>query len=279
MTKEKEMENAIEVVRDTRAAHQVQAAPAPAPTSLVQALTVAAADPRVDVAKVERLWAMLKEQQAREAEEAFNEAMSRAQAKIEPVVRDRRNDHTKSTYATLAAINDSIVPIYSAEGIAVSFDTYKPEYDKDGKEINPPKDGAVRVIAIVSHGGHTRKYHLDGALDDVGSQGTKNKTGIQAMGSTVSYLRRYLVCMIFNVSTQDDDDGEGAKGNGNTGKRLDENVYADLLASLDVPTDEASLFKAYRHAYKTAEEAGDTRAIRKFTEKKDQRKKALGIRS
>jgi hypothetical protein len=131
--------------------------------------------------KVERLFAMHKELMDREAEAAFNDAMARAQANIQPIAKDRRNDHTKSMYATLAAINDEITPIYTAEGLSVSFDTYSTERDKD----LPPLDaGKVRVIGFCSHkGGHTRKYHLDGALDDAGKDGTKNKTGIQAMGS------------------------------------------------------------------------------------------------
>lgn len=248
-----------------------------APTDLVQALTIAAADPRVDVSKVERLYAMLKEMKGLEAEAEFNNAMSRAQEKIQPIVRDRQNPHTKSRYATLAAINDQLVPIYSAEGLAISFDTYKPEYDKDGKEVNPPKAGEIRVIAIVSHrAGHSRKYHLDGQLDIAGKDGTKNKTEIQAMGSTVSYLRRYLACMVFNVATMDDDDdGNGKDGNG---KRLDENVYADHLTAIDAAADAAGLLTAFRAAYKAAEEIGDARSIRTFTGKKDARKKVLGIK-
>lgn len=144
--------------------------PAPAaPASLMQALASAAADPRMDVAKVERLYAMHKEMMAREAEAAFNDAMARAQAHVEPIARDRRNDHTKSMYATLAAINDAITPVYSAEGLSVSFDTYSPERDKDLPALPA---GWVRVIAIVSHkGGHSRRYHLDGPLDDADRHG------------------------------------------------------------------------------------------------------------
>jgi hypothetical protein len=163
------------------------------------------ADPRMDVAKVKELFAMHKEMMDREARGL--QRRDGARAGEHPADReDRRNDHTKSMYATLAAINDEITPIYTAEGLSVSFDTYSPERDKD----LPPLDaGKVRVIASARTGRHSRKYHLDGALDDAGKDGTKNKTGIQAMGSTVSYLRRYLVCMIFNVATADDNDGNG----------------------------------------------------------------------
>lgn len=242
------------------------------PTNLMQALAAAAADPRMDVDKVERLFAMHKEMMAREAEGAFNDAMARAQAHVEPIAKDRRNDHTKSMYATLAAINDAITPVYSAEGLSVSFDTYSPDRDKDLPELDK---GWVRVIAIVSHrGGHSRKYHLDGLLDDAGKDGTKNKTGIQAMGSTVSYLRRYLVCMIFNVATADDNDGNEAGG----GKRMDDKSIADHLAALEAAADMTGLLKAFGTAWNAAEDLKDKDTQRRFIQHRDERKKALQVR-
>lgn len=182
------------------------------PTDLMQALATAAANPAMDVAKVKELFAMHKELQDREAAQAFADAMAKAQSNVLPVARDRHNVHTKANYATLAAVNDAITPVYTAEGLSVSFDTFDPVRDVGLPEL---EKGWVRVVAIVSHsGGHSRKYHLDGPLDDAGVQGSKNKTGIQAAGSTVSYLRRYLVMMIFNVATADDNDGNPIKGPG-----------------------------------------------------------------
>lgn len=247
--------------------------PAPlqaAPANLMQALAVAASDPRMDVAKVKELFAMHRELQDREAVQAFADAMARAQSGIQPIAKDRRNEHTKSWYATLAAIVDEITPVYTAEGLAISFDTFNPERDK---ELPPIEKGWVRVIAIVSHrGGHARKYHLDGPLDDAGKDGTKNKTGIQAMGSTVSYLRRYLVCMIFNVATADDDDGNGGS---NGERRMDEKKLADHLANIDAAADEAGLMKAFGLAWNAAEDLKDKSAQRLLIQHRDARKKAL----
>jgi hypothetical protein len=217
----------------------------------------------------EGLFAMHKEMMDREASQAFNDAMARAQANIQPIAKNRRNDHTKSMYATLAAINDAITPIYTAEGLSVSFDTYSTERDKD----LPPLDaGKVRVIAFCSHrGGHTRKYHLDGALDDAGKDGTKNKTGIQAMGSTVSYLRRYLVCMIFNVATADDNDGNG----GGAGNRMDEKTLGKHLDMINGSEAEADVLKNFAKAYNEAEELKDKDAQRQFLGARDNRRKEL----
>lgn len=166
-------------------------------TSLLQAITQAASNPQIDIEKMERLFAMHQKMVAGEAESAFNAAMARAQANIIPVATNAANDFTKSRYATLAIINAAITPIYAAEGLSISFDT-----------ADSPVAGCLRIIAHVSHSqGHTRQYHIDLPPDDTGSAGKVNKTKVQATGSTNSYARRYLVMMIFNVATRDDDDG------------------------------------------------------------------------
>jgi hypothetical protein len=276
-TKETRMEEVKEkptgqiVVDEGYRKRDVAPAPTAQPANLMQALAVAASDPRMDVAKVKELFAMHKELQDRESAQAFADALARAQARIVPIAKDRRNDHTKSWYATLAAINDEINPIYSAEGLAVSFDTYSPE--RDGKDLPALEKGWHRVVAIVSHrGGHSRKYHLDAPLDDAGKDGTKNKTGIQAMGSTVSYLRRYLVCMIFNVATADDNDGNGAGGEG---KRLEESALLDHIAKIDEAADEPALMRAFGTAWNRAEEVKDKEAQRRLIVARDARKKVI----
>lgn len=183
--------NAVTVRDDAPVAVQSNAG------SLLQAITQAASNPAVDIEKMERLFAMHQTMVRQEAETAFNAAMARAQAQMVAVVRDRANDFTKSTYATLTAINDAIVPIYTAEGFSISFDSG-----------DCPVAGHIRTIAKVSHAaGYTREHHNDMPLDTAGSGGKVNKTAIQASGSTQSYARRYLVCQIFNVTTTDDNDG------------------------------------------------------------------------
>lgn len=255
------------VVPDQPFSKRDAAPPAPMkePSNLVQAIASAAANPAMDVAKVKELFAMHKELQDREAAQAFADAMARAQAGISPIAKDRRNDHTKSMYATLAAIVDEVTPIVTAEGIAVSYDTFDPVRDKDLPTL---EKGMVRVIALVSHrGGHVRKYHLDGQLDDAGKDGTKNKTGIQAMGSTVSYLRRYLFCMIFNVATMDDNDGSGG-GNGG-GARMEEGILADHLAAIDAAADKPGVLKAFALAWNSAEDKKDKSAQRLLLQHRD----------
>jgi hypothetical protein len=87
----------------------------------------------------------------------------------------------------------------------------------------------------------------------------------------VSYLRRYLVCMIFNVATADDNDGNGGGG---AGKRMDEKV-------LEAPRpdqrlgDEADVLKRFAAAYNEAEDLKDKDAQRQFLGARDNRRKEL----
>jgi hypothetical protein len=199
------------------------------PSNLLEAIALAASNPAMDMDRAERLFKMHQELVAQQAKAEFNGAMARAQAKILPVANNSKNDHTRSSYADLAAINAQIVPLYTAEGIAISFDT-----------AECPVQGWFRTIARVSHaGGHTQDYHLDLPLDDVGAKGTTNKTGVQAMGSTNTYARRYLVRMIFNVSTEDDTDGN--KPEAEAKPKISDEQKADWDSAIEATDDEDAL--------------------------------------
>jgi hypothetical protein len=160
----------------------------------------AARDPNVDIDKLERLFALHERSQDEARKSAYNSAMAIVQAKIKPVYRDAVNKQTGSPYATLEAISDAITPIYTAEGFSLSYDT-----------ADCPTAGYIRIVCDVMHSaGHTEKdKHFDLPLDDAGLKGNTNKTPIQASGSTISYGRRYLKCMIFDVTlTNEDNDGQ-----------------------------------------------------------------------
>lgn len=214
---------------------------------LLQALATAASDPATDIEKMERLYAMHERECARQAEAQFNDAMARAQAKMLPVATNARNDQTNSKYAKLSAIVRAITPIYTAEGLSVSYDT-------------EALDKALRTIAVVSHAaGHTRKFHMDLPLDNVGAKGNVNKTAVHATGSTNSYARRYLLCMIFNVATEDDDDANASGAGNPAGGEYDEhlemwvhpalknaNTVQELSAAMNkLPKDDKPKFKPY----------------------------------
>lgn len=168
-----------------------------APPSLLTTIADLARDPACDVEKLRALIAMQREVMAEQARIAFDAAMADAQAEMVPVLRSATNAHTKSRYARLEDIDNAIRPLITRHGFSLTFD-------------NPDQtvDGIVVTCAVAHRDGHVRSYKIAGARDDKGAQGNANKTPIQAIGSTISYLRRYLTCMIFNVAlTNDDTDG------------------------------------------------------------------------
>lgn len=214
----------------------------PQATSLLQAITQAASNPATDIEKMERLFKMHQAMVAQEAEAAFNVAMSRAQAHIVPVATNAANTQTNSRYAKLAAINKEITPIYTAEGLSISFDT--------GDVPNRPD--LQRTIAIVSHAaGHSRQYHMDLPLDDSGAKGNVNKTKVHATASSNSYARRYLVCMIFNVTTEDDNDGNASAAS------MSEEQMADFNAAIEALADVEGADKLWKSVVKACEAAKD----------------------
>jgi ERF superfamily protein len=169
--------------------------------SLLNLIAATARDPTVDIAKFETLLRMQREIIADDAKLQFNRAMNKAQAEMVPVVRDAKNDQTHSRYARLETIDEAIRPIYTKHGFSLSF--------------NAEQGAAISLSCEVAHeAGFTRTYHLpDCAPDTAGAKGQTNKTELHGLGSTVSYLRRYLTCMIFHVilTNEDDDGNRGGK--------------------------------------------------------------------
>jgi hypothetical protein len=169
---------------------------------LLAVIERAARDPSVDIDKMERLLAMQERVYQRNAEEAFNAAMTAAQAEMRPVSADASNPQTKSSYASSAQLDRALRPIYTKNGFALSFD-----------EGDSPKPEHVRVLCYVSHiGGFTRTYHRDMPADGKGAKGGDVMTKTHAAGAAGSYGSRYLLKGIFNVAVGEDD----SDGNDNT---------------------------------------------------------------
>ncbi len=150
--------------------------------------------------ELEKLLAMQERWEANRAREAYNAAMSEAQREMPGVIRDKLNSHLKSKYARLETVDAAIKPVYSKHGFSLSFGTL-PDALPDHCHIS---------CECRHSGGHVEKFEGNFPLDLKGLAGGANKTPIQAMGSTISYARRYLTLMIFNVAVLDEDnDGNG----------------------------------------------------------------------
>jgi hypothetical protein len=160
-----------------------------------------ATNPLVDVEKLEKLLQMQNDQLTRNAEVAFNAAMTKAQSEMKLVATDASNPSTQnSRYATYGALDKMLRTIYTTNGFALSFNT--------GDEA-PPE--CIRVLCDVSHaGGFSKQYKIDLPTDGKGARGGDVMSKTHATGAGMSYGMRYLLKMIFNVAVgEEDTDGNG----------------------------------------------------------------------
>ena len=163
-------------------------------------LMAAAQSPDVDAAKIRALWEIKKEIDETEARTQFYRAMKACQDEIKPIVRKSKNTQTGSMYAKLEAIDALIKPIYHKHGFGIMWTSPMIE----GNKVNV----ACKVIHTA---GHAEPFTLPGPLDISGIKGQPNKTEMWALGSSLSYLKRYLKCFIFDLAlTNEDNDGQGA---------------------------------------------------------------------
>jgi len=189
--------------------------------SALQRILDAARDPAVDVDKYERLMAMYERTEARAQAQAFADAMNHAQTGMSQISRDATNSQTKSKYATFAALDRDMRPIYTKHGFSLSFDT------------GDAPEGFVRIVCRVKHvGGAEDRHHIDIPADGKGAKGNDVMTKTHATMSAVTYGRRALLKMIFNIA-ETDDDGNSASG----GTITEEQVARLQQLIMDVDAD------------------------------------------
>lgn len=177
--------------------------PDPAAVVTPMALLERALEKDVDPERLEKLMDLQDRWQSKQAETAFAQAMNRCQGEIGRISADKSNSQTRSLYASYAALDRALRPVYARHGLALSFDTGEWE-----------RDDEILVLCHVSHeAGHTRTYRAAMPADGKGAKGRDFMTKTHAAGSAMSYGMRYLLKLIFNVAIgddPDDDDGNAA---------------------------------------------------------------------
>lgn len=166
----------------------VPASPIMTPAQMLSA----AVSQNAHIDTITKLMDMQERYDAVQARRAFDEAVSKAKADIEPAVKNRTG-HNNKRYADFSAITRAIDPAASKHGLSYRFETFQDE-------------GRISVTCIVSHkDGHSVSNTLAGPADSTGS-----KNAIQAIGSTLTYLQRYSLSQAFGLAATDDDDGQSA---------------------------------------------------------------------
>src|SRR5215471_8497166 len=189
---------------------QLPPAPPPDGTSTVLALIERVAlDPRAAVEKLECVMAMYERLKAKEAELAHNAAKGRILKKLggikivknRPVVceiekgKPQKGSYAAFKYAPLEEIDKHLRPLLVEEDMDLSYSD------------EPQEDGRILIRGRLKHlpSGHYEDSIMPAPLDTTGG-----KSEVQAVGSTNSFLRRYVLCNLFNiVVVGDDDDGTG----------------------------------------------------------------------
>ena len=187
--------------------------------ALLAVIARAAADPACDVDKMERLLNMQERVIGRQAKAEFDTAMAQMQSEL-PSIGERggikdRNGNIQSRYALWEDINAAIKPIMQKHGFALSFRT-------------DFSDG-VTVSGVLSHkGGHREETSIKLPSDTSGS-----KNAVQAIGSSVSYGKRYTASALLNLTSHGEDDDGFKAGQKLDNQALDWISVANELESLD----------------------------------------------
>lgn len=162
---------------------------------LIAVIERAAKDPTVDVDKMERLFALQERLYDRQAEAEANADFSRFKQICPSIVRGRSGDRNKWHYAAYEDLMRVIRPHMDACGFVERFET------------SQTTSGAIASVTctIVHRAGHSWKSTFPVLADKSGS-----KNDIQAIGSAVSYGKRYSLGQALGlVFVGEDDDGHG----------------------------------------------------------------------
>lgn len=160
--------------------------------SMLETISRLALSPSCDMDKLERLIALQERMEAKLALEAFNASFAQMQCEMPSVEKRTENTHTKKKYADLDDINDKVRPVMAKHGFGVSFKIQTHEK-------------FVTVTGILMHrNGHREETSMELPRDE-----GAGRSIVQAVGSTTTYGKRYVMCALLNITSGDDDDNDG----------------------------------------------------------------------
>ncbi len=137
----------------------------------------------------------VREADRKKAQIAWQNALLECQKAVAHISKDASNPQTRSRYASLPRLDAALRPHYTENGFTVTFGT-KPAV----------RENVVMVTLTLSHAaGYEREYEAEIPCDGLGAKGNRVMTTTHAVGSAMTYGRRYLLCMVFNIMTSDDD--------------------------------------------------------------------------
>ena len=140
-------------------------------------------------------------------------AMAKAQATIQNAHKDTANPFFKSSYADLAAVWDACRLPLSENGIAVF------------QMPTTTAEGAVAVTTLLAH--------ASGQWIEETMACRPAKGDAQAMGSVVTYLRRYMLAAAAGVAPADDDGNAASRGGDKSADKFEPTMPPDKKSTDD----------------------------------------------
>lgn len=197
-------------------AEKQELAPAAQPeTNLLAVIARAAADPQVDVQKMQALLDMQMKIQQKQAEVAFNEALSRLQPRLPRIPKSGQiivKGSLRSKYMRFEDVDSALRPLLAEEGFSTSFG-----YEE--------REKGVRVTLDVLHvAGHKEHRYFDLPIDQ-----SDFRSQVQNVRSSVSFGKRVLLVDFFNI-VNEGEDNDGA--NVQTISDKDLMAIEDMLSQL-----------------------------------------------
>ena len=130
---------------------------------------------------------------------ALAKALNAVHKNVTPIAKDRTNSHFGNSYATLDSMMESVRPILAGEGLSIVQGGAGPVSNVDGQ--------------IVGVSVETMLLHVSGEYVSSIIVLPLDKPSAQAVGSAVTYGRRYGVGALLALTTEEDDDGHVATAN------------------------------------------------------------------
>lgn len=209
-------------------------------TAMMQMIERVATNPAVNVDAMKAIMDMQRQLTKDQAERAFNIALAemsqempriKKKGKVEYLVDAKGpKDGPKQEafrHAKWEDIDAGIRPLLVKYGFSLSFTT----------EPRLGDGGGLTMVGRLSHkDGHFIEGRLAVALDNSGG-----KNNIQGMGSSSSYGKRYVTCMLLNIITEGEDD------DGNKAEVIDEKQAEALKSKIkDTNADVVRFLKLFK---------------------------------
>lgn len=200
------------------------------PKSMLEVIAAAVADPRCDVEKMRALFELQRDIRAEERKVVFVSAMARLQSKIPQML--KLGVAKNSRFVRFEDMVGTMRPLLEEFGFSVSFD-----------EESHTEKTSTFAMRVSHEDGHSETKRLTVSIDAAArnKEGNSIRPAIQDNGSTVSYARRYLYKMHFDIVEKGEDT------NGENPEKISADEALDLTTQIqDVGGNLASMLKHFK---------------------------------